>query len=539
MEKINNKRTCNTATQGNTRGRFSCNTRGRFSCVVNLNTREPSPCVALVLPLVLRCVVLFLLIFILYACNAYPTDGENNNNGKPGVLPTAEPELIIWYPPGNIMEDHDLVLEALNERLAERLNVKLDLRMTPFGEYNEKMMLITTSGEVFDLMYVSNWMNSFVINVAMGMLTPLDDLLERYGADIKAALPPWVFDAGMAGDILYAIPNFQMVGNYYGVYILKEYADKYSLDVANVRSLPDLFPFLEEIVQNEPGMIPLFNQQQATLYNDYETLAGGLALYRKGDTSFTILPYIDLYAAEAHFQNNMYKRRFIQEDIITTYDPIAYHMANRYVVTHNIYLPGIDANISIRYGGEYIAIPFGECYITNDSGATGMTAISSTSPSPESAMRFYNLIYTDRELFNMLLYGIEGLHYTMSGPESVELLEPGRYNYGTTAWAFGNQLIQYYMPGQRVGLWEETLALMERAEKSLLRGFNFDASPVQTEITQSLNVMQDFNNQQYVVDDVDAWILDLNLKLHAAGLGDVVAELQRQVDAWAIQKGLK
>ena len=75
------------------------------------------------------------------------------------------------------------------------------------------------------------------------------------------------------------------------------------------------------------------------------------------------------------------------------------------------------------------------------------------------------------------------------------------------------------------------------AQVSVLRGFVFDPSNVQTELTQLAAVKDEFNNGQYTTDDIEKFITDRNEKMEQAGLSTLMEEVQRQVDEWKAANG--
>ena len=56
---------------------------------------------------------------------------------------------------------------------------------------------------------------------------------------------------------IYGIPNQQINGSRYGFIVQKRFADKYGLDPSTIKTIADIEPFLEQIKQNEPGIIPI------------------------------------------------------------------------------------------------------------------------------------------------------------------------------------------------------------------------------------------------------------------------------------------
>ena len=92
-----------------------------------------------------------------------------------------------------------------------------------------------------------------------------------------------------------------------------------------------------------------------------------------------------------------------------------------------------------------------------------------------------------------------------------------------------------------VGTSKESLAWEEEqnqlAKKSPAMGFTFDSSPVSTEYTAVSNVVS-----QYLPGllcgsvDPETMIAEFNEKLTTAGFDAIIAEKQKQLDAWLANK---
>ena len=48
-------------------------------------------------------------------------------------------------------------MEDLNKKLKEKINVELDLQVISGGEIDEKMRLLSTSGDTYELAWTSSW----------------------------------------------------------------------------------------------------------------------------------------------------------------------------------------------------------------------------------------------------------------------------------------------------------------------------------------------------------------------------------------------
>lgn len=456
------------------------------------------------------------------------------------VAASAEEETVTvkWLMFGDKAEDHDLVMEDLNKKLKEKINVELDLEMIPQGEYNDKVKLAQTAGEDFDLVFTSNWMNSFNDNMTREAFLPLDELLDECGQELKEAVPDWLMAVGQVNGQQYAIPNQQIIARQLGVVIQKEYADKYGFDLTALNSVEDLYPLLDQVAANEPDKFPIDYRLFSSIELQYENLVGEYVFIDKNDPDATLIPCTEIYPDELRLDNELYQKGYIRKDVATVVDSNPDITAGRYVCVLNTYKPGGDAEMTQRTGGiDCIIVPMGEAYVKAVSGFETMTAININSKHPEEAMKLLSLVYTDPEIYNELLYGIEGVHYNKTDDTHIETIEGSKYStYSAYGWKFGNQFNAYYLPGQADGLWEETDKLNNDAQVSVLRGFTFDSSNVQAELAQLAAVEAEFKNGQYTTDDIEQFIADRNAKLEQAGLGTLMEEVQRQVDEWKASK---
>lgn len=462
---------------------------------------------------------------------------EKKDTAKDGEVVT-----VTWCVYGDKKEDLDKVIDDLNEKIEEKINVRLNLDVIPQGEFSDKMKLKSTAGEDYDMVFTSNWLNQFSENMSRGSifahwmicLQSTDKILRKF-------CPKWLLDVGYVNGELYAIPNQQIEARQLGIAIQKEYADKYGFDKTSLKDVREIEPFLDQIAKNEPDKFPIDMRVTPVLEAGYEDIvkttapAGNVpdcVVMKKGDESCTAISINDVVADELRFENDWYQKGYIRQDIATVVDNTADVKANRYVCTMTAYKPGWDAEFTNRQGVEYITVPIEGAYVKAVSGAETMTAFNVNSKHPEEAMKLLNLVYSDKEIYNELLFGIEGEHYKKTGENSVEVIDSTKYDFSGYGWMLGNQFNAYYLPGQAEGVWEQTDELNRAAEVSPLRGFVFDPSNVQSQIAQVGSVVKEYANGQYTTNDIEAYIAERSEKMDQAGLQDIVDEVQKQIDEW-------
>ena len=170
-----------------------------------------------------------------------------------------------------------------------------------------------------------------------------------------------------------------------------------------------------------------------------------------------------------------------------------------------------------------------------------MNAIGSTSEDPVKALQFLELLNTNKELYNIITFGIEGQHYNKVGENRIEVVKDSLYTMGNVGWQFSNQFNAYLQPEQEDGVWEETKAINASAKYSPLMGFSFDSSKVQLELSNCYYAYLEFINSFIwgvftKEGEFDRQYNKFLQKLEIAGASTVIAEMQKQVDAWLASK---
>ena len=442
-----------------------------------------------------------------------------------------ETEKVTWYMYGTAAGEHDLVMEDLNKKLKEKINVELDLQIIPAGEYDEKMKLNSTSGDEYEMAWTSNWRNSFNGNMARGAFMPIDDLLEEYGQGILENCPDWLLDMGKVGGVQYAIPNLQIVASQFSIYIQKQYADEYGWDKEVLNSFEEIYPFLDWVKEKYPDVVPLSFDGIVNYPVQYESINGVVFLDVANPDK--VVPITEADVEDVKLQRYLLDQGYIREDIATVTDANSDRNTGRYACIWAAGKPGGEVTNSIAWEGEYIQVPVGsQGYISSTAGHSTMNAFNVNADNPEAAMKLLNLLWTDKEIFNELLWGIEGKHYKKTGENSIELIEGSQYSYGSGAWKFGNQFDSWTIPGQDEDVWEVTEAFNNSAIPSPIAGFVADLSEFQTELTQINSVQAEYKLGCYTCDDIDAFLAERNAKFETAGLQKVIDAVQEQLDAW-------
>ena len=114
---------------------------------------------------------------------------------------------IKYVIPGSEKEDYATVIEAVNAKLAADLGIQVELVYIPWDVWDQKLNLMLSTGEEFDLFHVMQDRVSFATYYSRGGLADITDALNAYGDGIKASIAPNVLDAATIDGRYYCIPT--------------------------------------------------------------------------------------------------------------------------------------------------------------------------------------------------------------------------------------------------------------------------------------------------------------------------------------------
>lgn len=454
------------------------------------------------------------------------------------VVTEDETVELLWYGFGKRQAEHNVVIEQANEILKSKIGVTLNLDIIERGAFENKMNLTIAANEVFDVCYTSNWLNKYVANVTRGAYLPLRELMEDEAPRLLEVLPETLFEVAYYNNDIYAVPNYQIIYDSAGIFVQKRLADKYNLDLNQINALSDIEPFLKQVMDNEPNIYP-FRLDMEVLLREYESIASTPCSIRKDDPNLKV--YGQAYLEETRevqaFYADWFQKGYMRRDLLTVLDDADDIRNNRYAVMTGTVKPGGDAAYRLNTGEEYISRALQEPYISARSGLETMLAISRTSKNPEKAIKLIELVNTDKDFYNLLVFGIEGRHYDRVDENRISVPEDTKYTMGSDAWQFGSQFNAYYIDGQEVGIWAETDRINRSAEISPIRGFNVDIEPIKNEIAQLNAVGREYSLKRlFARPDWEKAYDEFVQKSKVAGLDKVIEETQRQIDEFLRNK---
>lgn len=457
----------------------------------------------------------------------------NSQKSSSNGTKTEKPTELVWYAIGAEPTDLNQVLEKVNEYLKEKINATLDMKFTDFGDYNQKISMVINSGEAYDLAFTCSWAGDYLGNARKGAFLDLTEYLETTGKEMYEAIDERFWEGATIDGKIYAVPTQKEISTAPMWRFTKEYVDKYNIPYEELHTLQDLEPWLKVIKENEPGVVPLY-------------LWDGVRAPQLFDE--IIDPVGVAYDDETLKVKNLYETEYLREqlDTLRRYYELGYINADAATATEEPTLksfvskadgqPYAENIWSTQAGREIVTSSITDAYITNSSTTGSMIAISANSKNKEKSVEFLNLLNTDQYLKNLIVNGIEDVHYTKTSDTQIEYTDKHK-DYEISAFAFGNLFINYIMADEPTTKWDEFQKFNDESVASVALGFKFDSSNVTNEIAAITNVLEEFKPALFSGSvDVDEYLGKMNSKLKEQGVDKVIEEMQRQIDEWKASK---
>lgn len=442
---------------------------------------------------------------------------------------------LIWYTIGTPQRDTDQVMAEVSKYTSEKIGVTVKMKQIDFGNYTEKMQVLTQSGEPMDILFTSSWGFDYVQNARKGAFMDLGPLLDEYGQGIKEALDPAFLEGSKIDGKNYGIPANKELPAQDVWRFNKKWLDKYNLDIAQVNTLESLEPLFKTVKENEPNVVPLMIDRNFVPNLPYDYIIQNLPLAVKLDTEdykvVNILETPELKEA-LNTMRKYYEAGYVSSDVATLTDNSNLLMTGDWFVDRPTTQPYADNLWSSSLGYPVVSTPATDAIIYNWSVMGSLQAISANSKHPVEAMKFLNLLNTDPYLRNLVDSGIEGVHYEKVSDNMIKNLDKSK-DYDIQSFTIGNMMLTHLAEGDPADKWDGFRKFNESGKPAPLLGFNFDSSNVSAEIAALNNAKDQFWGPLMTGSvDPDKYIPKAIEQFNAAGLDKIIKEAQRQIDEW-------
>ena len=454
------------------------------------------------------------------------------------------PTISLMVTCGTTPADTADIEAALSKITREKIGCNVEIITIEIGNATQQMNLLLAGGDdTLDVFYAGIG-TSFVNVASQGQAMELDSLLEPYAEEMKEALGENVYESGRINGKLYGVGRLLDQASVPCFTIRADIADEFGYkngDKIDLEKLTELFQKVHDKYPDTPIIGP--NNGAPNLGDSrVDSLGDGNKLGVLGNMGQdeTVINY---YESEYYTELVSYFKKwkemgvYMPDLLNSTEAPVDFIPTGKcfgcFAGHFSAEMNGIWS--SSNFGVDCASLQIYEDTVAVTPGAYG--CINPATKNPEKAAGLLYLLSTDADVENLLINGIEGQHY--------KVLEDGTATYvdgqdiTTVGWCLGyswaNQNSTLSIPFEYpADYFDQLLNANASAKQSKAFGCQFDLTGVSDAVSACTNVVNQYANPLAAgsVEDFDATLAKFQEDLKAAGIDEIIAARQEQLDAF-------
>ncbi len=456
-----------------------------------------------------------------------------------------EPYTVTIYAPYDAStEECEAVSEKVSEITRELINCDVQLIR---GVTKDQLNLALTSGEKLDLFFAFPWQVSLSSMVASNEVVAMDDLFATYAAETKESISEDDWACVTVNGSIYGIPMNKDKAQARGFEMNKQIADELGLDYSKPVSYAELEDMLRKVKEAYPDIYPCVPNGGSMNFPTWSSDVLGDSLGVLENCLNDSTEVVNLFETESFREYCSYIYKWVQEGLMmpdgaNTDESYATYIGSG--VGFGTFTPlkaGFEAEETRKCGVEIATVQLYDAHSTT-SMVNACWSIAGNSEKPEKAMEMLNLMYTNPDIANLFINGIEGNNYQFVDKENkiidyVDGVDASTTSYSVVGWAWPNEQITYVWNGDEPNVWNELSKFNASAKASPAKGFVFNNEEVLNEVTACNNVIEKYQNGLITgcLNPEEA-IPKMTGELKVAGIDTIIAEKQKQLDSWLAQQ---
>jgi len=474
-----------------------------------------------------------------------PTPANNASGGDAASSGDLEPYELVYFMLTNSVASNELpvVTEAINEITREKFNATVNISMIPWGDWHTVVTTTLGAGEQVDILFTADWYE-YMQGIAANYFLPLNDLMQQHAPQVLSQLGNVFVTGSQVNGINYGVPTDKELAVNGGFLWNQNLVDKYGFEPdPNWKSYADWEPYLEIIKQNEPDIVPLLtdgNHYHIDMIT-YLPLNTGWAV-QGSDPTINYRYEMDMYVKELHVMRDLFQKGYIPRDAIL--DETAWY--NQHLSMGNFFLttqplkPGKGKSTELMSAAINPDIVYDEFetypLLVNTTHCGGsMLAIGSTSRDPARAMMFINEMHTNPDMVNLLVWGVEGVTYTVvdTDPTLVLPIDGNQWTSAVLGWTLGNVFLTHLAEYEPRDKYDLLAATKVGIPGHLANGYRFDPTDWLDTIAAVTNSVEEFSRPIRVgAVDTDEGISNLLAAAESAGYRPYLEAVRADFAAW-------
>jgi ABC-type sugar transport system, periplasmic component len=468
---------------------------------------------------------------------------DNTTKSTDGKLDTSKEVKLVMYVIGDRPAGQDLVDENFNKIIKQKLNCTLQINWIPWADYANKYPLLFSSGEVFDMAYTASWLN-FSSLARKGAFMSLDDLWATYAPKNFAKQSDSAKQEATIDGHYYAVPTMLATYDAYGPIYRTDILKGTNWD-GKMENFQDVEEYCDLVKKSNPEMQPIDIFSSGSEWDDtwmrslgYRSTTGTTNDFLFFDPSQPNPKLTTYYENDktTDFLNMMARwneKGFFSKSALSDTDSTKTQNGKAAMRTYNIDNYQTFATIHPEWGFKYSNFVKNVAHLPYTQDAM---VISNTSKNPERALALWDLITSDKEVFDAFYYGVLNTTYKLDDKGDYSITDPNNYAV-SDMWA--SRTTEFYR--NIVGTPDDyntmkagfESQIKENGNSEKYAAFTIDTSSIETEYAACQSVQQQYWwPLELGYTDAKKGLEEYKQKMEAAGIEKVRAEIQKQLDEY-------
>jgi putative aldouronate transport system substrate-binding protein len=444
---------------------------------------------------------------------------------------------LTFYFGGNENPESRKVLNSVEKETKNVLNTQLDFKWIPWEEIENKINTLFLSGDNFDAfasIYDGDYNMQFYKMAQEGFLLNISELFPKYAIDLyKKYSKEELRQVTYQGKIL-GVPARMPTSYRMCAIVRKDLVNEYG--ISPIRTIKDYDNFLRTVNKNEQNVLSLtWPPNTLYLFADlygYVHIGNGI-VYKRDDFLMKLIPWEQTseYKEAVYMLKEWEKAGYINNSLpvesALKADNFGSLLAPFAVLSYFVHtIPNIKNEL------EYYPLNENEfSSIVNNNNS--LLVLNKNAGNPERTLAFLNWVQSKQENYDLFMYGIKDMHYTLKGRDLV--LTAGKELYCGWSGSSVFQNIEYdrqyatdppnYLKTYRDVMLKNTSYPLSSGFMPDTREFD-DAVRLRSDDCQKIEELIRLGN--FESSDIDEFIL----KQKNAGIENIIDMLQKQLNKW-------
>lgn len=429
---------------------------------------------------------------------------------------------------------------------AKGLNVKFSVQFIPWTEYSRKLLVMAAAGDRWDLNFDSE--ASFQQMASRGSYLSLNKLLPKYAPKLYEHYQQLNILRSVTsnGDIL-ALPWMINMNQRPHLVWRQDLAEKAGIyrSEGSIRTAEDVDLLLHELKQAYPNnrvtripALPLFLVRDEWVDIGFH----GLGFYLNDPTvKIQAIEDQPFYMDAAKMSKTWYEDRILTPDSKIDNDNSADQWRNGKMLTtltsHEWAYVADPGFVDVSYR-QQASLLYPDKKTVNRSPTSNVVAINRNSEHPELVLKFMEMLETDSQLYDLVIYGIQGKTYELDGgkviyPDNLNFSISNYMDWGSQ-WAFWK--MKYMRPTNTYpgDFWNEEARFAESSMNvsSPVTGLLLNDQEISSKLEKRDQNYEDYGKtiEYGMVADIEEASLSYRALQEASGRAAIIQEVQSQVD---------